>query len=144
MPTSISTTHGSTTVRIDPLVTDLAKLALPVLIENLITLDRKQQDYGSNNLTKFGVDGVVVRANDKLERIINLRKKSKGKTWTHAEKEAVLACNEPLADSFLDLANYALIGYLMQTAKWPVTTVPGLTVAEAEAKMGKHGEIVES
>ncbi len=107
--------------------TDLARAALPVVLENLRVLDRKQQDYGSSNLTKFGVDGVVVRANDKLERIINLRKKG--------DK---VANNEPLADSFLDLANYALIGYLMQTAKWPVTTVPAGPV-----QVGRHGEIEE-
>jgi hypothetical protein len=97
------------------LTTDLAKAALPAFLENLRTLDRKQQDYGSGNLTKFGVEGVVIRANDKLERIINLRKK--GVTGGSP-------ANESLADSFLDLANYALIGFLMQTAKWPVTTVP--------------------
>lgn len=88
--------------------TGLAKAALPVVLENLLILDRKQQDYGSGNLLKFGVQGVVVRANDKLERIINLSKRTSD------------AQNEPLADSFLDLANYALIGYLMHTGKWPV------------------------
>lgn len=118
---NIKGTHnGLTSVTIADLQTDLAKTALPVLLQNLCVLDRKQQDYGSSNLTKFGVDGVVVRANDKLERIINLRKKG----------DAV-ANNEPLADSFLDLANYALIGYLMQTGKWPATTVPASRELEA-------------
>lgn len=111
---TIKGTHnGLTEVVIADLKTDLARAVLPVLLANLCMLDRKQQDYGSLNLTKFGTFGVVVRMNDKLERVVNLIKKA----------DAV-ANNEPLADSFLDLANYALIAYVMQTAKWPVTTVP--------------------
>lgn len=100
------------------LKTDLAKAALPVVLANLATLDRKQQDYGSANLTKFGVDGVVVRMSDKLERVINLgAKRSRGLAAGHL----VESLNEPLADSFLDLANYAIIAYLMHTKQWPAS-----------------------
>lgn len=105
------------------LQTDLAKSALVVVLQNLLVLDQKQQDYGSTNLTKFGTFGVVVRANDKLERIVNLIK-----------QQDRIAKNEPLSDSFLDLANYAIIGYLMQSGKWPITTVPA-------PQVGDHGEI---
>jgi len=98
------------------LQTDLAKAALPVVLANLRVLDRKQQDYGSANLTKFGVYGVIVRANDKLERIVNLEARARqGKAAGHITE----ALNEPLADSFLDLANYAIIAYLMHTQRWP-------------------------
>lgn len=98
--------------------TELAKVVLPVLLQNLQTLDRKQQDYGSANLTKFGPLGVVVRMNDKLERIVNLMKKR-----DHAKNDGLpstaTVLNEPLADSFLDLANYALIAYVMEQKLWP-------------------------
>ena len=90
------------------LSTSLVRAVAPVLIQNLITLERKQRDYGPHNLTKFGTFGVVVRMGDKMERIVNLSKKSDATTN-----------NEPIADSFLDLANYALIAYVMQQNLWP-------------------------
>ena len=94
------------------LKTDLARAVLPVVLANLCVLDGKQQDYGSPNLTKFGTFGVTVRMNDKLERAINLQKQltSEGPR------------NESLADSFLDLANYALIAYVMNREIWPTAT----------------------
>lgn len=100
------------------LKTELAKAIVPVVLTNLDILDRKQQDYGSQNLLKFGPFGVVVRMNDKLERIINLMKKAQ-MADARADMDGCEAFNEPLADSFLDLANYALIAYVMQMGKWP-------------------------
>ncbi len=93
------------------LKTELAAAILPVVIENLQLLDRKQQDYGPANLIKFGAFGVVVRANDKMERIINLMKQ-------RHEQGALDVKNEAVQDSMLDLANYALIAYVLETGKW--------------------------
>jgi hypothetical protein len=47
--------------------------ALRVAIENVQLLDRKQQDYGPANISAFGLFGCVVRANDKVERLKNLK-----------------------------------------------------------------------
>ena len=98
------------------LTTDLAKAVVPVLIQNLATLERKQLDYGPLNLIKFGVDGVVVRSSDKLERVINLINRRRVERARGAELPTF---NEPLADSFLDLANYSLIAYVMDREIWP-------------------------
>lgn len=100
------------------LTTELAQAVVPVLIRNLITLESKQKDYGPHNLTKFGTYGVVVRMGDKMERIINLSKKQR-QADNYGSATEMYACNEPLADSFLDMANYSLIGYVMQTEVWP-------------------------
>lgn len=97
------------------LQTDLAKVILPVILANLRLLDQKQQDYGSINLTKFGTFGVAVRMNDKLERIINLIRTPPTSGGPR---------NEPLDDSFLDLANYALIAYVMHRDLWPKRSQP--------------------
>ena len=105
------------------LKTSLVHVVAPVLIQNLITLEMKQRDYGPHNLTKFGTFGVVVRMNDKMERITNLSKKSGllGLAYGMAGDKSLDATvnNEPIADSFLDLANYALIAYVMQKNLWP-------------------------
>lgn len=102
------------------LKTSLVHVVAPVLIQNLITLEMKQRDYGPHNLTKFGTFGVVVRMNDKMERITNLSKKSGGMAGDKSLDATVN--NEPIADSFLDLANYALIAYVMQKNLWPNET----------------------
>ena len=101
------------------LKTRLVHAVAPVLIQNLITLEMKQRDYGQHNLTKFGTFGVVVRMNDKMERITNLLKKKKEAA---ASVGLTIAHNDPLTDSFLDLANYALIAYVMQQNLWPDET----------------------
>lgn len=98
------------------LTTDLAQAVVPILIQNLATLERKQLDYGPHNLIKFGVNGVVVRMSDKLERIINLRKRNQVEKAQGIEMPTF---NEPLSDSFLDLANYAMMAYVMDRGLWP-------------------------
>lgn len=103
--------------------TALVRAVAPVLIQNLVTLEKKQRDYGPHNLTKFGTFGVIVRMGDKMERIVNMSKKagSLGLAYgTDGHKTLDASThNEPLADSFLDLANYALIAYVMQQNLWP-------------------------
>ncbi len=46
--------------------------ALRVALENVRLLDRKQVDYGPENINAFGLFGCVVRLNDKTERFKNL------------------------------------------------------------------------
>ena len=73
-------------------------------------LIKKHNDYGPSNIAKspYGpVQGLIVRMWDKIARIVNLTDKKR-----HAE-------NEPLEDSFKDLANYAIIGLMVQRGKWP-------------------------
>lgn len=80
--------------------------ALKLAIEQVVLLDRKQQDYGPHNIGKFGVPGLLVRINDKFERLLNLTKQ------TDAPK------NESIEDSFMDMSNYCVIGRLILANKW--------------------------
>ena len=71
----------------------------------------RHRDYGPGNIANAYPDpltALVVRMGDKLERIKHILK---------SEGEAVYG--ERLRDSWLDLANYALIGVMCQDGKWP-------------------------
>ena len=70
----------------------------------------KQKDYGPGNIANAPggpLNGLRVRIYDKVSRINNL-------TENDAKPE-----NESLKDSFLDLANYAIIALLVLDNKWP-------------------------
>ena len=64
-------------------------------------LVKKQADYGKQNITDFGLLGVLVRANDKINRLKTLTAK-----WTPPE-------NESIRDSWADLAGYALLALML-------------------------------
>ena len=78
--------------------------------KNLEVLYEKHRDYGPTNISRSPggpLNGLRVRIHDKLARINHLIE-------TGATPE-----NESLADSFLDLANYALIAQLVLEDAWP-------------------------
>jgi len=87
------------------LVTDVAKEAFRVCCENIQLMDTKQQDYGSNNISAFGEFGVIVRLNDKMERLKNLNKMPSVK-------------NESIEDTYQDIANYAVISLMIRRNLW--------------------------
>lgn len=71
----------------------------------------KHRDYGPRNIADApggALNGVLVRMWDKVARIRNL-----------TEAGAQPAQNEPLEDSFKDLANYAVIALLIMRGEWP-------------------------
>lgn len=73
-------------------------------------LVKKQTDYGPGNIANAPgspLNGLRVRIYDKISRINNLVDSGK-------EPE-----NESLKDSFLDLANYAVIALMVLEDKWP-------------------------
>ncbi len=88
------------------LETDAGKNALRVFCELVKVLDRKQQDYSSENINAFGEFGVLVRANDKICRLKNLITKSIGPK------------NESIEDTWMDLCNYALIAIMIRRGLW--------------------------
>lgn len=88
------------------LKTKVGVSALELALEQVILLDKKQQDYGPHNIGKFGLQGLLVRINDKFERLCNLISNKVNPT------------NEPLEDSFVDMSNYALIGRLLMKDVW--------------------------
>jgi len=79
---------------------------------------RKQMDYGPSNIamgTSLDTDeekrlskiGLIVRINDKIQRLINLVVKN--------NREAQ---NEPTIDAFKDLACYGIIAQIVDAGKW--------------------------
>jgi hypothetical protein len=81
-----------------------------VVQDNVAMLLRKHRDYGPRNISQSpggALNGLRVRMHDKLARINHLLDSG-------AEPE-----NESLIDSFLDLANYAVIAQLVIRGEWP-------------------------
>lgn len=71
---------------------------------------QKHNDYGPTNISQSPggpLNGIVVRIWDKFARIRNLF------------QTQVVVQNEPLEDSFKDMANYSVIAILVQRGLWP-------------------------
>ena len=79
---------------------------------------RKQMDYGPSNIAmgsslktsdekRLSLVGLIVRINDKVQRLINLVVKN--------NREAQ---NEPVIDAFKDLACYGIIAQIVNNNKW--------------------------
>jgi len=77
---------------------------------NVDILIKKHEDYGPKNISQSPggpLNGLRVRMHDKMARINHLIDNDKDPE------------NEALIDSFLDLANYAIIAQLVINNKWP-------------------------
>jgi hypothetical protein len=71
---------------------------------------QKHKDYGPKNIALApggAINGLRVRMHDKLARI------------NHLMDSGVDPQNESLKDSFLDLANYAIIAMMVLDDEWP-------------------------
>ncbi|MEM3781792.1 MAG: nucleotide modification associated domain-containing protein [Candidatus Micrarchaeaceae archaeon] len=68
---------------------------------------RKNKDYGSDNILKFGTMGIIVRIGDKINRLNNLFK-----TGTQEVKD------EKLLDTLMDIFNYAVYGVMLSRNVW--------------------------
>lgn len=69
------------------------------------TVVDKQKMYGPNNICKFGMHGIVIRLNDKIERMKNLKQ----------HDGPVLF--EPIQDTWLDIVGYSVLA-LMWINDW--------------------------
>ena len=67
---------------------------------------KKQHDYGPGNIAEFGEVGVLVRLNDKMERLKNL------------VLNGLEASNESIEDTLDDIASYAIIMRIVRAGKW--------------------------
>lgn len=87
--------------------------------EHYATFCKKQFDYGPGNISlgsslgtfeerKASISAIVVRLNDKLQRLINLV----------LRKGIVEAANESVFDAFLDTAVYSIIAEIVNRGKW--------------------------
>jgi predicted nuclease with TOPRIM domain len=79
---------------------------------------RKHMDYGLNNIAlggdlkntadkKFSLTGLAIRLTDKISRLKNLL--TNGKNYVKGEA---------MEDTFIDVANYGIIGLLVGRDKW--------------------------
>ena len=75
-------------------------------------------DYGPSNIAmgtsldtsdekRLSLIGLIVRINDKVQRLLNLMVKNNRK-----------AQNEPTVDAFKDLSVYGIIAQIVQNGKW--------------------------
>lgn len=73
------------------------KKAIKTIFDTLID---KQKMYGHGNIAKFALPGIVIRLNDKIERLKNLKQ----------HKGPVLF--EPIQDTWLDITGYSVIAIM--------------------------------
>ena len=104
MQTQTELIQAATTVL--DLKTEIGKRALRRAFENIKLLDRKQQDYGSKNISLSGEIGVQVRLQDKVCRLKNLLDNSSAPQ------------NESIYDTYQDIANYGIIGDMLKRGEW--------------------------
>tara|TARA_B100002019_G_C21233251_1_gene581273 strand:- start:354 stop:746 length:393 start_codon:yes stop_codon:yes gene_type:complete len=78
----------------------------------------KQNDYGTGNVAmgtmldnddniRLSLTGLIVRMNDKINRLLNLVVKNREKGQ-----------NEPISDSFMDLSVYGIMSQIVSKGKW--------------------------
>ena len=77
------------------------------------TLCRKQADYGPENISKFGRDGILVRMHDKIARLENLTTQKNSPN------------NESIRDNYMDVIGYCSVGALWESGEFllPLTVV---------------------
>jgi len=68
----------------------------------LATLCRKQNDYGHENIARFGRLGLLVRVHDKIARLHNLLAKGG------------VPQNESIEDTYVDIVGYSAIGIMVE------------------------------
>ena len=82
-----------------------------VALECIELFDLKQQDYGSSNIGVSGEVGVQVRLQDKVSRMRHLLEK-------RVKEPGGEVNNESLGDTYQDVANYGMIGMLLDRDLW--------------------------
>lgn len=93
MPTPLSIPPTTFEHAVDDVFTDCADLMV-----------KKQKDYGPGNILAFGELGILVRLNDKIERLKNLHRTGKLNDPQ----------NESVNDTWQDIVNYAAIALMLR------------------------------
>ena len=97
---------------------EISKEFLSVQQEQYNLFAKKMLDYGIGNISmggnmqdeediKYSLTGVQTRLHDKISRIKNLLKNGKG-----------FVVGESLEDTFIDIANYGIIGMIVGRKNW--------------------------
>lgn len=88
---------------------DLEWTVATVMKEYFELWKRKQRSYGPHNIGAFGSQGCLIRANDKIQRL---------RRHYFLNKDVALS-DETIADTWLDLLGYALMGLVCERGQWP-------------------------
>ena len=97
---------------------ETAKEFQKIQYEQWATFCKKQMDYGPSNIAmgtdlrtkedrRLSLIGLIVRINDKIQRLMNL-----------VVKHNRDAQNEPVMDAFKDLSVYGIIAQIVDNGKW--------------------------
>ena len=108
------------TVFIEKEYPETAKEFRRIQAEQYETFCKKQMDYGPSNISmgtgvgeainkKLATTALVIRINDKVQRLLNL-------VVTHNRE----AQNEPVEDAFKDLSVYGIIAQIVKNGKWGI------------------------
>ncbi len=87
------------------------------MLQLIVLFDKKQKDYGPKNISEFGRTGVLIRMNDKLARIKNITNNGMDGNFISGAEEGFVQ-NESLRDSYMDIAVYAVIDWLLEEGVW--------------------------
>ena len=99
---------------------ETAKEFQRIQFEQWLLFCKKQMDYGPSNISmgtgvgeainvKLATTALVVRINDKVQRLLNL--------VVTNDREAQ---NEPVVDAFKDLSVYGIIAQIVKNGKWGI------------------------
>ena len=88
------------------LKTSQGKKALVHAMKCVQLLDRKQQDYGPNNIAYSGELGIAVRVMDKCCRLRHILENG-GEVQFEAK-----------TDTYMDMTNYGIIGIMLENGDW--------------------------
>ena len=89
-----------------------------IQLDQYDTFCKKMHDYGTDNISMgmdlyipdnvtFATTGIIIRINDKIQRLINLVIKKKSNPQ-----------NEPIIDAFKDTSVYCIIAQIIACNKW--------------------------
>jgi hypothetical protein len=84
-------------------------------------LRSKMDDYGYDNIQRFGRDGLLVRLHDKIARLENL---ANLRATTSMGTDASHPNHESVDDTLRDLIGYCLIGCLVEAGNWTLPLTP--------------------
>ena len=91
--------------------TKMGEEIIRVALECIELFDIKQQDYRSSNIGISGEIGIQVRLQDKVSRMRHLQMK-------RLREPDMKVNNESLVDTYQDVANYGMIGMLLDRDLW--------------------------
>jgi hypothetical protein len=95
----------------------------PLTVDTVVsTLVRKQQDYGHENIRRFGRSGLIMRCHDKVARLNNLYGAD------------LVPNHESINDTLLDIVGYATIGIMWEQEKFLLPLGPPKKVAKLLAR----------